>query len=161
MPTYTYTSFAPDAFTFPDGGGFSGGNRFQLAPGWDAQNNAYTFAITDDDAIFGGDVEVRDDGGASSNEIGSDSGQSAVVTDPAGITVASGRVYLEAGAAFTDEFGNTVNLYQVEIGGVLVGYIADGPIQPGNTYTVNSLANPQDTAGVQVTYAELHSETYD
>ena len=161
MPTYTYTAFAPDAFTFPDGGGFFTGNRFQLDPGWDAQNDGYTFAITDDDAIFGGDVEVRDDGGTSGNEIGSDSGQSAVVSDPGGSTVASGRVYLEAGTAFTDEFGNTVNLYQVEIGGVLVGYIADGPIQPGNTYTVSSLSNPQDTAGTQVTYAELHSETYD
>lgn len=161
MAVFTYTAFAPDAFAFPDGGGFSNGNRFQLDPGWDADNDGYGFEITDDDSVFGGDLDLRDDGGASADEIGSDSGQTAVVTDAGGTTVSTGRVYLEAGYTFTDELGATITLYQVEIGGVVVGYIADGPIQPGNTYTVTGITDPSDSGGGAVTYAELHSETYD
>jgi hypothetical protein len=80
MPTYTYTAFAPGAFTFPNGGGFSNGTQFQLDPGWDARNDGYTFAITDDDSIFGGDLESRNDGGGSANEIGTDSGRNVSTT---------------------------------------------------------------------------------
>lgn len=111
---------------FLTGVGFPIGHRFQLDPGWDAQTDGYTFAVTDDDATFGADLDARDDGGGLANETGTDSGQSVVVTDPAGTTVASGRVHLEDGYTFVDEFGTTLTLYEVEVSGSLIGYIADG-----------------------------------
>ncbi len=150
MATYNFKGFAPNAFSFPAGGGFSTGSQFQLDPGWDTQDNAYNFQVSDGDAFFGGDTFA--------DETGNDTDQSAIIKNAAGTTVSSGRVYLETGYSFTDEFGGTVTLYQVEVAGTVVGYISDGPIQPGNVYTVNATVNPGTS---DVSFAELDSQTYD
>lgn len=67
MPTFSYTGFAPGAFSFPTGGRLSVGNQVQLDPGWDAQTDGYTFALTggaQDDTLAGGDGVDLIDGGA-------------------------------------------------------------------------------------------------
>lgn len=159
MATFNFTAFAPGAFTFPGGGGFSIGNQFQLDPGWDAANDGYGFEFIDSDNVFGSEPGDRSDISI---------GQRAIVTDSSGTIVSSGSTNRGVGYSFVDEFGERVTLYEVEVEGTLVGYVADGPIQPGNTYTVASTVNPVDKTsifiirtGVNVTFDDLHNETHD
>ena len=145
MPTHWFYGYTPDAFTSPEPG------TMQLDPDWDVQDDAYDFHITDDDSQFQGDSntnETSDDG----------SQQTGVVYNSSGGTVASGSVYLEEAYVLTDGYGNTVRLYRVEIGGTHVGYIADGPIQPGNTYTFSSTENVNDSNAPQ--YSNLEDQSY-
>lgn len=152
MATYNIVGFPPGAFSTISGGGLeSVGGQFRLDPAWDAADDAYSFEIDDNDNDFQGD--------ASENETGDDTSQSAVVRNASGSTVASGQTYLEQSYTFTDEFGNTVNIYRVEIGGTHVGYIADGPIQPGNTYTTTSSSNVTNSDSPD--YSEFEDTTYD
>ncbi len=146
MPTHYFYGFDPGAWTSPEPG------TMQLDPDWDRSDDALDFHITDDDDNFQGDSnsdEVSDDG----------SQQTGVVYDASGNTVASGTTYLEEAYVLTDGNGNTVRLYRVEIGGVHVGYIADGPVQPGNTYTFSSTENVNDSNAP--TYSELEDQSYD
>ncbi|WP_299842085.1 Hint domain-containing protein [uncultured Roseovarius sp.] len=145
MATHFFYGYRPDAFTSPEPG------TMQLDPDWDVQDDAYDFHITDDDDDFQGDSntnETSDDG----------SQQTGVVYDETGSVVASGNAYLEEAYVQTDGDGNTVRLYRVEIGGTHVGYIADGPIQPGNTYTVSSTENVNDSNAPQ--YSNLEDQSY-
>lgn len=154
MATYTLTGFDPadiSNITNP-GGAFALNDKFRLDPDWSKSTDAYTYTITDDDAFLSGD--------AANNESGDDtSQQTAVVTDALGNTVASGRIYLETAYFLTDEFGATVTLYTVEIGGVAVGYVADGPIQPGNTYEIVGGANV--TSSNEPSYSSFDPQNYE
>ena len=145
MPTHYFYGFDPDAWTSPEPG------KMQLDPGWDRRDDALDFHITDDDASFEGDADE--------NETGDDEDQqTAVVYDASGNQVASGRAYLEEAYVLTDGNGNTVRLYRVEIGGTHVGYIADGPVQPGNTYTVSNTNNVDEDNAPE--YSELEDQSY-
>ena len=145
MATFNFTGFAADAFSSP------GGSTIQLDPGWDAQDDGYDFEITDDDTQFQGD--------AVENETGDDTSQSGVVRDETGAVVASGQTYLEEAYVLTDDNGNTIRLYSVEIGGVLVGYIADGPIQPGVSYNYAAYENVTNSNAPE--YSSIEDQSYD
>ena len=127
------------------------GTQFRVNPDFDAATDAYTFDFTDDDANISGDFNV--------NETGDDNNQSVVITNSAGGTVASGQVYLEDRSTFTDQFGNTVNIFRVEIGGVHHGWIADGELTPGVTYEVASFSNV--TNSDEPLYTDMVSATHD
>ena len=148
MATHWFYGYAPGSFTSPQPG------TMQLDPGWDVQDDAYDFHITDNDS----DTDFQGD--ATNNESGDDTDQqTGVVYDENGSVVASGRAYLEEAYVLTDGYGNTVRLYRVEIGGTHVGYIADGPIQPGNTYTLSSTENVDNSNAPQ--YSNLEDQSYD
>ena len=145
MATHFFYGYAPDAFTSPEPG------TMQLDPDWDVQNDAYDFHITDDDDDFQGD--------SNTNEVSDDSSQqTGVVYDENGNAIASGNAYLEEAYVLTDGNGNTVRVYRVEIDGVLAGYIADGPIQPGNTYTMSGTENVNNSNAPA--YSELEDQSY-
>lgn len=128
MAVYSFTAYSPTTFTLLSGTGFSVGDRYHVDADLDAGTQTYTIDVTDDDAFFSGDSLT---GGSPD-----DGGQVANVYDSSGTLVNSGEIYLESGNRIIDEFGNTITVYRVEMNNTLVGFIADGPLQPGNTYTV-------------------------
>ena len=140
MPTII--GYGPSAFTFS-------GSTLRLDPNWD-DSDAFDFVVTDEDSQFQGDRNV--------NESGDDTTQDAIVRDETDATVASGQVYLEDRFTFTDPDGNTINLYRVEIGGTHVGYVADGEIQPGVTY---SFSTTNVTDNDAPSYSGFVDATYD
>lgn len=153
MATYIFQGFSPASINVLSGTSDLNtiGDQFRIESDWDADTDAYTYTIDDDDGFFGGDN--------TQNELGDDNNQTAVITDSSGSTIASGQAYLEGGRTLTDEFGNTVNIYQVEIGGGQYGWIADQPLQPGNTYTITNSYNIDGSN--QPAYTALHSQSYD
>ena len=150
MATYTVKGFSgSDLVLEVADGSLAVGNQFMLNGSWDSETNARTFTFTDDDANLSGDNF--------NDEQGNDSSQSVVVTDAGGATLFSGRAYLEWAATFTAPDGTTINMYVVEVGGVVVGEIVDHPIVPGVTYQVSGV--PDVTSGPA--YSALSSMTYD
>ncbi|MGD1926395.1 MAG: Hint domain-containing protein [Paracoccaceae bacterium] len=109
------------------------GGTFRVDPTFDGVDSRITVSVTDADSLLEGD--------ASSNEVGDDSSQSAVVTDGGGSTIASGQIYLEGGRTVTAPDGSTITLYSMEIGGTKVGWLAQPELQPGVTYEVASSFN--------------------
>ncbi len=86
-------------------------------------------------------------GDATADEVGSDSGQSGTASrfhDDHMHEEASGQIYLESVHTVTAPNGDTINLYMVEIDGELDGWVADGDLEPGVTYTVVSVADVTD-----------------
>lgn len=150
MAVVSFTAYSPTAFTLLSGSGFSVGDRYHVDADLDAGAQTYTIDVTDDDAFFSGDFWT---GGAPD-----DNGQVASVYDSNGTLVDSGEIYLESGSRVIDEFGNTITVYRIEIENRLVGFVADGPLQPGNTYTVDSRINPSETS---VRFDELVDVVYD
>lgn len=150
VATYVIQGLSGSQFLV-EGGGTTlvAGVRFMVDPAWDYTTAHRTFTITDDDANLAGDN--------SADELGNDSGQTAVVTDASGATLYSGRVYAEASAVFTAPDGSTITLYVLEIGGVVVGEVTSAPLQPGVTYQVSSV--PDVSTGP--TYASLASMSFD
>lgn len=146
MATYYFYGFDPGDFTSPEPG------KMQLNPDWDVASNALDFEILDDDAFFEGDSVT--------NNVSNDSSQqTANVYDPSGSVVASGSVYLEESLTLIDGNGGSVKIFAVEIGGTLIGYIADGPVQPGSTYSVSSTNNVTDSNAPA--YTDLADQSYD
>ena len=137
------TGYGPGAVTFS-------GGTLRLDPSWDEDTDAYRLDNDDNDDRFQGD--------AARNETGEDGTQDGQVRDPGGDTIATGRMYLEDRYTFTDPAGNTVNLYRVEIGGTHHGYVADGFIQPGVTYTYTT-TNVTDSNAPD--YDEFEDADYD
>jgi len=148
--TYTFKGFAPSDFEqTPDG-------KFRMRPDWDADRHAYTFAFTDDDGYL--DTRDSSEGEGEGEGKGDGSSQRGVVTDASGARVAAGGASLSDSYRFSDGNGGTVNVYAVEVDGKVVGYVADGPIQPGNSYDVSYVG---DGAADRTAYGDLESQTYD
>ncbi|WP_164870835.1 Hint domain-containing protein [Mesobaculum littorinae] len=143
MTSYVFAGYRPDSYVAVSG------TQMRLDPEFDADRDALTFEISDDDSHLGGD-RYHD-------ESGDDGNQYAVVRDAAGNVVGQGRVYVDEAWTFADEHGDMVSVYSVEIGGHSMGYIADGPVQPGNTYDIVSTHNP----GTGPAYTEIDSADYD
>ena len=144
MATYSFTGFSPSDFKM------LAGWRARVDPDYDSAS-AYTFEITDDDASWSGDSTAGETPDDSTQQI-------TTVRNGDGGIVASGRSYLEAAYTGTDEHGQTITVYQIEIGGVVVGYVGDGQVQPGNTYTYSQAnVTPSD----EPSYAEMQSQSYD
>ena len=144
MPTNTYIAFSPSDISFLSG------SQLRIDPLYNS-GDAYSFEITDEDPHWSGDAHTI----WSSDD---PTQQMTTVRDGDGSVVASGRSYLEEGYTLTDEYGETVTIYQVMIDGTAVGYVADGPLQPGNTYTYST---SDVTPSTQSEYANLESQSYD
>lgn len=152
MATYQFYGYSGSDWQIEGGGSsLNVGSRFKLDPTWDVSTRAINFTITDDDTAFNGD--------STADELGKDSTQTAVITNAAGATIASGRVYTEAGVSFVAPDGTTIRLYVVEINGTVVGSFTDHPIQPGVTYQVASTFNVTSTNAPA--YSAASSATYD
>ncbi|MGH1454199.1 MAG: Hint domain-containing protein [Paracoccaceae bacterium] len=148
MATHVITGYDLGDITTGGGGPFAPGGTFSLAAGFAAASDALTYTITDDDAAFDGSSGAPADGS-----------QTVAVTDALGNPVDSGDVRLGDAISFTDPGGGTVTLFQVLVDGTPVGYVADGPLQPGVVYTVDSVS---DTAGANTPdYVDLADATYD
>lgn len=139
----TYIGFKFSDLTFP------GTGQLRIDRSYDSAT-AYSFEPTDDDGIWSGD--------SASNSTPDDASQQIVIVrDGNGVTVASGRSYLEHARTISDGFGNEINFYQVMIGTEAVGFVADSPIQPGTTYDFIET----DVSGSNAPlYTSLFSQTY-
>ncbi|SEW00398.1 Ca2+-binding protein, RTX toxin-related [Cognatiyoonia koreensis] len=159
MPSYRFNGFANDSFVVLGGGGFTVGAFVRLDPLWTVESNSYDFDITD------GGIGTDFDGDQMSDEVGDDSDQIGTVTDTNGTIIGSGRIYLESGMRLDDGAGNTVSVWFVEIAGVPVGMVANGPIDPGVTYEITSVFNvasvnvPQSAGMVSQDYSTASDET--
>ncbi|UWR21182.1 Hint domain-containing protein [Sulfitobacter sp. S190] len=143
MATHSFIGLSPSTIQY-----FTE-SRLRVDPSYNAAT-ALSFTITDDDGTWSGD--------AVSNETADDtSQQTTTLRDSAGNVLASGPSYLESRFSITDETGGTVNIYAVEIGGTAVGYVADGQLQPGNTYTYTPSNVTNSNAP---SYTDLDSQTY-
>ncbi len=127
----------------------SGSNSWSLRTDYDPELHRVNIAITDDDDYLHGDVGA--------DEVGSDSNQTAVVTDMLGNPVASGQVYDEEFFAIYDGVNPHVFLEAVEIGGVLVGYIVSAPLTPGTAYsqTANEDVDGPPTAPAYSSFTDV------
>lgn len=122
--------YAASAFDIVNGSSaLSVGDRFRLDPGFNSDNDAISFDVSDNDANLDGD------GGA--NETGHDGDQSAVVRDASGNTIASGQIYIEDARTLTAPDGSQITLYKMELGGSHVGWLTSEPLQPGVTYEID------------------------
>jgi len=144
MATYSFTGFSTSDFRMLTGW------RARVDPDYDSAT-AYTFEVTDDDASWSGD-STTDQAPDDTTQ------QTTIVRNGNGDIVASGRSYLESAYTGTDECGRTTTVYQIMIGARVVGYVADGPVQPGNTYTYSS---SNVTPSNEPSYAGLISQRYD
>lgn len=129
MPTYVIDGYAVGSFMVSGGGALANGSSFMLDPNWSTSTSGLTFTVTDDDAFFAG------------SQAGAlDATQTAVVTNAAGATVASGAVRLGTAFTISDPVGGPVTFYSVIVGAATVGYVSTAPLQPGVSYTVTSTA---------------------
>ena len=122
MPVYSFYAYAPSALTYNGGAG-----TWTLDAGYNFHEDRVLIEITDNDATFNGDD--------SNNEVGNDATQTAVVTEPDGTPIASGRVYDEEFYELARPGGGRIWIERVEIAGVHVGYMVSEELTPGFAYT--------------------------
>lgn len=122
MAVYSFIGYAPTALTYDSGSG-----TWTLDPAFDHTEDRVVIEITDNDSIFNGD--------SSSNEIGSDTSQTGVVTQPDGTPIASGQIYDEEFYEILNPSGGAIWIERVEIGGQFVGYMVSEELTPGTAYT--------------------------
>ncbi|WP_375262452.1 Hint domain-containing protein [Palleronia sp.] len=146
MAVYTFAGFSTSDIRFISG------SSWQVDPTWDVDSDALVFEVWDDDSTFGGDDNA--------DEVGADSSQYVVVRDANGSVVAQGQGYLEQAFTYTDEYGHAHPAYVIEIGGTPVGVVVDGPVQPGNNYTISTISNV-GSGSYAPAYSTIDSQTYD
>lgn len=146
MAVYTFAGFSTSDIRFPSG------SSWQVDPEWDVDTDALVFEVWDDDPTFDGDDNA--------DEVGADSSQYVVVRDANGTVLREGQGYLEQAFTYTDEYGHTHTGYVIEIGGTPVGVVVDGPVQPGNTYTISSIGNV-GSGSYAPAYSTIDSQSYD
>lgn len=144
MAIFTFSGFSAASIQ-TSGGSLGAGTSFMLDPAYDS-NQALTFTVDDDDLAFGGSSATQ-----------FDTNQTVTVTTSVGAVVASGQVRLGLASTFTTPGGAVVTLYEVRVSGTLVGYVANGQIQPGVAMSVTSAV---DTSATGITYATIQSPTY-
>ena len=134
------------------GGSWSSGGFIRLDPNWSETTNAYSFefSIFDLNGVLNGD--------SSQNEVGDDSMQTVTIRNAQGQIVDSGRAYAEDVTTLTDQFGNVIKLYRIEIGGRFVGYLVDGQMDPGETYQITSVQDV--TTSNDPNYSALDDQTF-
>ncbi len=139
MTIYSFGGYPPNAYWV------SADGRVQLDPDFDASTDARYFEVEDDDGVF--------DGG------GDDSRQYGRTYDADGTLLSEGPVNLDAVYVLDDGNGNVINVYGVGSDGEVSGWIADGPIVPGVSYTQTGPHN-LDSSNAPA-YADLHTPTED
>ncbi|HEY9038489.1 MAG TPA: Hint domain-containing protein [Roseovarius sp.] len=139
MATYKITAFAPTDTTNLTTSGPRGafpniGDEYRLRSDWSNSTHARTITITDDDRTLSGDPRETN--------VEDTSQQTAVVTDASGATIAKGFTYAEYAFEVAGPDNATLTVYAIFVGNTLVGYGADGPVQPGANYVVTNYYQP-------------------
>lgn len=132
-------------------GSWAAGGFIRLDPNWTSAGDAYSFAFSDFGSVLDGDTF--------NDEVGNDTFQSLTVRNELGQTVASGRAYAEDVTTLTDQYGNVIQVYRIEIGGTFVGYVVDGQMDPGETYQITSVQDV--TTSNDPSYSALDNQTFD
>ena len=148
MTTYVLGGYYGPDFLIEGGGAPGVGSRFMLDPAFVAATDAITITITDEDSRFDGSSGVALDGT-----------QSAVVTNATGTTLASGAVRLGFSTTVTNPEGGTITLWEVRVNGTVVGYVANGALEPGVTYQIDNWTDT--TAGTAPDYSALVAPIHD
>ncbi|KEO52824.1 Hint domain-containing protein [Thioclava pacifica] len=152
MATYVFTGYYGDNFIVEGGGStVVVGSRLMIDPSWDVDESSRTFTFTDDDPNLSGDSDLLAD------EVGNDSNQYVTVTNPDGSVIASGKVYIESSITLSAPDGSSIQVYILEVNGVVVGEVTSAPLQPGVTYEVTAVTNI--TTGPA--YSSIVSASYD
>ncbi|OOY29127.1 hypothetical protein BMI90_02360 [Thioclava sp. L04-15] len=152
MATFVFKGYYGEDFLVEGGGStVSVGSRLMVDPAWDVDTSSRTFSFTDDDSHLSGDSDPYAD------ESGNDPNQYVTVTGPDGAVIASGKVYIESAATLAGPDGSSIELYVLEVNGVIVGEITSAPLQPGVTYEVTAVTN----TSTGPTYNSLFSANYD
>ncbi|QPZ90352.1 hypothetical protein AKL02_005245 [Thioclava electrotropha] len=150
MASYVFHGYFRSDFLIEGGGStVVTGSRLMIDPSWDVDTSGRIFTFTDDGSTLSGDTLL--------DEIGNDLTQSVSVTDAYGAPIASGQVYIENEFTLLAPDGTTITIYILEIGGTIVGEVADQPLQPGVTYEVTSVSD----VSTGPAYTELFNATYD
>jgi len=142
MALYTFYGYAPDALTYN-----AGSNSWTLDAAYDHTEDRVRFDITDDDNAFSGDSIF--------NELGDDSNQTAVVSEPDGTVISTGRIYDDKYHGIDKPGGGTIWIEEVEIGGTLLGYIVSEELTPGFGYVQN--VTGETTSSLELDYSQLAS----
>ncbi len=148
VTTYVLGGYYGPDFLIEGGGAPNVGSRFMLDPAFDAATDAITITVTDGDTSFDGSSSVALDGT-----------QSAVVTNATGATIASGAVRLGFSTTVTNPEGGTITLWELRVNGLVVGYVANGALEPGVTYQIDNWTDT--TAGTAPSYSALVAPSYD
>ncbi|WP_299843963.1 Hint domain-containing protein [uncultured Jannaschia sp.] len=147
MP-HTFYGADKDQYTFsPDG-------KVQLTPDYSVDRNGYKYVFEDDDLAFDGDNGVT-----GANEVGIDGTQHLDVYAADGTLKYSGKAYIEVAYTLKDGAGQTITVWDIEIGGVRIGYLASDYVQPGKSYLWS--ATTEVTAANAPQYSDIHSNLYD
>ncbi|TNF23049.1 MAG: hypothetical protein EP318_01525 [Rhodobacteraceae bacterium] len=156
MATHTITLFSPYDVTNlttpgPPGMFPSAGDEFRLDADWSQSTDALTMTVTDDDPTLSGDP--------AETSVDDMSQQTAVVTHPSGSPVASGYAFAEYAFELVGPDNAVVTVHAIYVGDTLVGYAADGPIQPGANYKVTNAYQPNGAAAPE--YSSFDAQTYE
>lgn len=126
----------------------AGANTWRLRPDYDIEQHRVEITFSDDDGNFDGDSD--------SNEVGDDANQTAVITDLQGNVVASGQIYDEEFYSVWDGANPHIYIERVEIGGTVVGYLVDAPLEVGVSYTQSTTENVDaDNTVAYSTFADV------
>lgn len=136
MANYSYIGYAPTILTV------SGGTA-TLSATYDPDLHRRVFDVNDAAGgnTLGGangrpDLGVVFDGDRYSNESGDDLTQTGSAESLDGSTTyATGNMYLEEQYTLAKPGGGTIDVYRVEVDGLLVGYITSEPLVPGTNYS--------------------------
>ncbi|MEB8389018.1 Hint domain-containing protein [Rhodobacteraceae bacterium KMM 6894] len=130
-------------------------NSWSLRQDYDPDLHRVNITIRDDDGVLDGDSSSQNST-RDADEVGSDTTQTAVITDMNGKTVASGQIYDEEFYAVWDGVNPHIYIESVEIGGVHVGYIVNAPLIQGTTYTQSTVGDVNaDTAPAYRSFADV------
>ena len=155
MAEYTLTLISPFDATNITNPGPAGafpvtGDEFRVDSDWSKSTDALTMTVTDNDSKLNGDPSE------STQEDSSQ--QTAVVTDPNGATVASGYAFAEYAFQLVGPDDTVITVHSIYIGDTLIGYAADGPIQPGANYMVTGFYQPNGANAPA--YSSFDSQSY-
>lgn len=156
MAEYTLTLISPFDATNITNPGPAGafpvtGDEFRVDPDWSKSTDALTMTVTDNVSKLNGDPSE------STQEDSSQ--QTAVVTDPNGATVASGYAFAEYAFQLVGPDDTVITVHSIYIGDTLIGYAADGPIQPGANYMVTGFYQPNGADAPA--YSSFDSQSYE
>ena len=156
MATIKITVFSPTDVANLTNPGPSGafpaiGDEYRLRSDWSNSTHARTVTITDNDATLSGDPRE--------SQVEDTSQQTAVVTDANGATVASGFAYAEYAFVVVGPGSAQLTIYSIFVGDTLVGYGANGPVQPGANYLITDYYQPNGS--MAPSYKSFNSQSYE
>lgn len=142
MAEYSFVGYDPDVITVS----FSFfGSTLTLDADYDPDTDRRIFNVVDEPGpppLVNGDPDNGTDfnGDRFNNEVGDDTSQQGTVTDLDGNNIPGlipgGDIYLEEKYTLTNPGGGTIDVYRVEVNGVLAGYVTSEPLVPDVDYSI-------------------------